>query len=177
MEIKKTEIEGLYELFPDIFEDDRGFFFESFNQEKFNEVIPNVSFIQDNQSYSKAKVLRGLHFQNQPFGQGKLVRVVSGRVLDVVVDLRRDSSTYGKHYKVLLEGEKNNMLYVPTGFAHGFATLEPSVFSYKCTNTYNKKSEGGILWNDPDLNIDWEVKNPIVSEKDQVLGLFKDLLS
>ena len=175
MEIKETGIEGLIELQPRIFEDERGFFFESFSQESFNKIVPNTVFLQDNQSYSIANVLRGLHFQNEPFTQGKLVRVVTGKVLDVAVDLRKDSPTYGQHYKVILDASKNNMFYVPEGFAHGFATLEPSIFSYKCTNTYNKESEGGLLWNDPELNIDWELKSPIVSDKDQVLGLFKDL--
>jgi len=175
MEIKETGIQGLIELQPRIFEDERGFFFESFSQGKFSEIVPDTVFVQDNQSYSVGNVLRGLHFQNEPFAQGKLVRVITGKVLDVAVDIRKGSPTYGKHYKVILDSKKNNMFYIPEGFAHGFATLEPSIFSYKCTNNYNKESEGGILWNDPDLNIDWELKKPIVSEKDQVLGLFKNL--
>lgn len=175
MEIIQTGIDGLIELQPQIFEDERGFFFETYNQQKFSELIPEISFAQDNQSYSIANVIRGLHFQTAPFAQGKLVRVITGKVVDVAVDLRKESNTFKQHYKVILDSKKNNMLYIPEGFAHGFATLEPSIFSYKCTANYNKSAEGGIRWDDPELNIDWEVKNGVVSEKDQLLGFLKDL--
>jgi dTDP-4-dehydrorhamnose 3,5-epimerase len=120
-------------------------------------------------------VVRGLHFQNAPFAQGKLVRVISGRVLDVAVDIRPDSPTFGKHEIFELRSDINNIAYIPEGFAHGFVALEDSVFSYKCTNVYDKASESGILWSDPDLGIDWGVENPIVSEKDIILPTFKSL--
>jgi dTDP-4-dehydrorhamnose 3,5-epimerase len=159
-------IEGLIEIFPRIFHDDRGFFFESYNQQVFFDNGLTETFLQDNQSFSKKGVVRGLHFQNPPFAQGKLVRVITGKVVDVVVDIRKSSPTYGQHAKFLLESDKSNMLYVPPGFAHGFVALEDSIFSYKCTNLYNKPAESGILWNDPALNINWDVENPIVSSKD-----------
>jgi dTDP-4-dehydrorhamnose 3,5-epimerase len=175
MEFRKSSIEGLIEIQPQIFGDSRGYFFESYRYDLFKENgIPEV-FIQDNQSFSTKGVLRGLHFQKPPHGQGKLVRVISGKVLDVAVDLRPNSPTYGQHEKVVLDAELNNMFYVPPGFAHGFYTIEDAIFSYKCTNVYNKESEGGILWNDPDLNIDWGVAQPNVSEKDLILSSFKDL--
>lgn len=179
MEFKKTPIEGLIEIFPRVFEDERGLFFESFQEKAFKENGINVDFVQDNQSFSTKGVLRGLHFQRAPYAQGKLVRVISGRVLDVAVDLRENSPTFGQHYDVILDGEKNNMLYVPEGFAHGFVALEPSVFFYKCTNYYHKASEGGIIWNDKTLNINWGYENPLVSEKDhelQSLEEFKNSL-
>jgi dTDP-4-dehydrorhamnose 3,5-epimerase len=175
MEFRKSSIEGLIEIQPKIFGDSRGYFFESYRYDLFKaNGIPEV-FIQDNQSFSTKGVLRGLHYQKAPFGQGKLVRVISGKVLDVAVDLRPNSPTYGQHEKVVLDAELNNMFYVPPGFAHGFYTIEDAIFSYKCTNVYNKESEGGILWNDPYLNIDWGVSEPNVSEKDLVLSSFKEL--
>jgi len=175
MEFRKSSIEGLIEIQPQIFGDSRGYFFESYRYDLFKENgIPEV-FIQDNQSFSTKGVLRGLHFQKPPHGQGKLVRVISGKVLDVAVDLRPNSPTYGQYEKVVLDAELKNMFYVPPGFAHGFYTIEDAIFSYKCTNVYNKESEGGILWNDPDLNIDWGVSQPNVSEKDLILSSFKDL--
>ncbi|MCP4520916.1 MAG: dTDP-4-dehydrorhamnose 3,5-epimerase [Cytophagales bacterium] len=180
MEFKQTPIEGVWEIFPRIFEDSRGFFFESFKQEVFEKYVPNTVFTQDNQSYSSKGVLRGLHFQHAPYAQGKLVRVISGKVLDVVVDLRKDSATFGKHHKVILDGEKNNMMYVPGEFAHGFYTLEDAVFSYKCTNHYNKESESGILWDDSALDIDWGIEeglSPIVSEKDLLLKSFEEVMT
>lgn len=175
MEFKKLALSGLVEITPRIFHDERGLFFETFNNKVFKENGLNVDFLQDNQSFSKKGVVRGLHFQNAPYAQGKLVRVISGMVLDVVVDIRKDSATYGQHLKVVLDASRNNMLYVPEGFAHGFTALEDTVFVYKCTNIYNKEAESGILWNDPVLNIDWEMEEPIVSEKDQYLPLFTDL--
>ena len=169
MKIIKTPIEGLVEIVPNVFKDERGYFFESFHEQKIAEAVGNVRFVQDNQSFSTKGVLRGLHFQLPPYAQGKLVRVVTGKVLDVAVDLRQNSPTFGHHYKCHLDAEQNNMLYVPEGFAHGFVVLEDAVFFYKCTNYYNKASESGIIWNDPALNIDWGVSNPIVSSKDQEL--------
>ncbi|MCF0074778.1 dTDP-4-dehydrorhamnose 3,5-epimerase [Dyadobacter sp. CY261] len=175
MQIKETSIAGLVEILPRVFEDDRGMFFESYNVEAFIKLGLPVNFVQDNQSFSKKGVVRGLHFQNAPFGQGKLVRVISGKVLDVAVDIRPDSPTFGKHEVFELSGERNNMAYIPEGFAHGFVALEDSIFSYKCTNLYSKESESGILWNDPDLNIDWGISDPIVSKKDLILPTFRSL--
>jgi len=175
MQIRETSIAGLVEIFPRVFQDDRGFFFESYNEEVFRNLGLPTHFVQDNQSFSIKGVVRGLHFQNAPFAQGKLVRVISGRVLDVAVDIRPDSPTFGKHEVFELRSDTNNMAYIPEGFAHGFVALEDSVFSYKCTNVYNKGAESGLLWNDPDLGIDWGVENPIVSEKDIILPTFKAL--
>jgi dTDP-4-dehydrorhamnose 3,5-epimerase len=134
-----------------------------------------VHFVQDNQSFSVKGVLRGLHFQKAPYAQGKLVRVLVGKVLDIAVDLREDSPTFGKYESFLLDAAQQNMAYIPEGFAHGFVALEDSVFSYKCTNTYHKASESGLIWNDPDLNIDWGIANPIVSSKDQELVRMQEL--
>ena len=168
MEITKTTIEGLIILQPKVFKDERGYFLETFNEKVWNNHFENpLKFVQDNESLSKKHVLRGLHFQCPPFAQGKLVRVTQGAVIDVAVDLREDSPTYGKHIKVLLNDSNHKQFYIPPGFAHGFVALEENTrFAYKCTNFYNQKSEGAILWNDPDLGIDWEVLNPLVSEKD-----------
>ncbi len=174
MEFIETGIEGVWEIVPRVFGDKRGYFLETFKQSEFEEYIPNVSFVQDNQSFSTAGVLRGLHFQKGEHAQGKLVRVLSGKVLDVAVDLRDGSPTFGQHVKVVLDAERHNMLYVPEGFAHGFYTIEDATFSYKCTNYYNKESEGGLLWNDADLAIDWGAENPLVSEKDEQLGSLAD---
>ena len=176
MEVRETFIEGLVEIYPRIFKDERGFFLETYNKEAFERAGIKTVFIQDNQSYSTKGVLRGLHFQKEPFAQAKLVSVISGRVLDVAVDLRKNSPTYGKHVTVVLEAEKRNMLLVPEGFAHGFVALEDSVFSYKCSNVYHKESESGIIWNDKDLNIKWGFDNPLVSDKDIILPTFKDLI-
>ncbi|MFY7912794.1 MAG: dTDP-4-dehydrorhamnose 3,5-epimerase [Emticicia sp.] len=184
MEFRKTSIAGLIEIFPKIFGDTRGHFFESYRQDIFAQNDIPYQFVQDNQSFSTAGVLRGLHFQNEPFAQGKLVRVITGKVIDIAVDIRPESPTFGKYEKFILDAKLQNMVYIPEGFAHGFAALEDSIFSYKCTNNYNKASEGGIIWNDPDLNIDWGIKNPNVSEKDLELPTFyefskkiKELLS
>lgn len=174
MEFRQTSIEGLIEVFPRVFNDDRGYFFESYQYEAFKQNgIPEV-FVQDNQSFSTKGVLRGLHLQHAPHAQGKLVRVISGTVLDVAVDVRDGSPTFGKHETFLLSSEKQNMVYVPPGFAHGFVTLEDAVFSYKCTNLYDKASESGIIWNDHELNIDWGIENPNVSEKDEQLPTFQE---
>jgi len=175
MEIISTGFEGLYLIQPKIFYDDRGYFFESYHKEKLAAAGIISEFVQDNQSLSDKNVLRGLHFQNPPFAQGKLVRIITGSVLDLVVDIRKESKTYGKHYKVELNEENKTMLWIPQGFAHGFLTLrDNTIFAYKCTNYYNKNSEGCILWNDADLNIDWEVENPIISAKDLVGSKFRE---
>lgn len=175
MQVRETAIDGLIELIPRVFEDERGYFFESYNKSLFASLGLPMDFVQDNQSFSVKGVLRGLHMQNEPFAQGKLVRVISGQVLDVAVDLRANSPTFGRYETFLLDAKLANMAYIPEGFGHGFVALEDSVFSYKCTNVYNKQAESGILWNDPDLNIDWGISDPIVSEKDQELKLLRDL--
>lgn len=177
MEFRKTSIEGLIEIYPKIFGDARGHFFESYREDLFAQNGIPSRFVQDNQSFSTAGVLRGLHFQHEPFAQGKLVRVVVGKVIDVAVDIRPDSPTFGKYERFILDASLQNMVYIPEGFAHGFAALEDSIFSYKCTNNYNKASEGGIIWNDTELNIDWKIENPNVSEKDLELPTFKELFS
>ncbi|MDR0971779.1 MAG: dTDP-4-dehydrorhamnose 3,5-epimerase [Bacteroidales bacterium] len=178
MKIIETKIEGLFVIEPDVFKDERGYFFEVYNQERFFNKGMNMIFVQDNESKSKNNVLRGLHFQKPPFAQGKLVRVMQGRVLDVAVDLRKNSSTYGKYHAVELDAITKNMFYIPEGFAHGFLTLEDdTIFSYKCTNYYNKESEGSLLWNDETINIDWNTINPTISEKDKNAPLFKDFIS
>ena len=173
VEIRKTSIEGLVEIFPKYFEDDRGLFFESYNLKTFESLGLPTNFVQDNQSFSHKGVVRGLHFQVAPYAQGKLVRVISGRVLDVAVDLRPDSKTFLQYEVFELDGKRHNMAYIPEGFAHGFAAIEDSIFSYKCTNLYDKASERGIRWDDEQLNIDWGVANPIVSEKDKLLPTLK----
>ncbi len=166
-EIKITPISGVVEIFPRIFPDNRGYFFESFRQDWLEKLGISENWVQDNQSFSQKGTVRGLHFQNAPFAQAKLVRVISGKVLDVALDLRKDSPTFGQFYSTILDSEKNNLLYIPAGFGHGFSVLEDAVFVYKCSNYYHKASEGGILWSDPSLGIDWMVDEPIISEKDQ----------
>ncbi|UJP65791.1 dTDP-4-dehydrorhamnose 3,5-epimerase [Mongoliitalea daihaiensis] len=168
MKIIQTPIGGLFEIYPQVFEDNRGYFLESFKEKAFVEAGIDRKWVQENQSYSKAGTVRGLHFQKAPFAQAKLVRVITGKVLDVAVDLRKDSSTFGKTFTQVLDATLHNMVYIPEGFAHGFSVLEDAVFSYKCTEYYNKESEGGILWNDPALMIDWKVSEPILSEKDKL---------
>lgn len=177
MEVKYFDIEGLIEIIPKKFEDERGHFFESYNQNEFKKTGINDNFIQDNQSFSKKGVIRGLHLQKPPFEQAKLVRVLSGKVLDIAVDIRNDSKTYGKYLMVELSSEKNNMFYIPKGFAHGFVSLEDSIFSYKCSNSYNKESEVSINPLDTDLNIDWKIDNPIISEKDLIGLSLKDFIT
>jgi len=177
MEIIDTGFEGLIAVEPDIYTDARGNFFESYHLAKFKELGISEEFIQDNQSYSDKHVLRGLHFQKAPFEQGKLVRVVTGRAIDIALDIRRDSKTFGQYFKYELDSVKNNFLYIPGGFAHGFLSLEKTIFFYKCTEFYDKQSEVGILWDDKDLKIDWGVKNPLVSEKDQKLPTFQEFLN
>ena len=178
MEIIKTSIQDLVVIKPRVFEDDRGYFFESYNHGNFSKEGLDLRFVQDNESKSQKGVLRGLHFQKPPFAQGKLVRVIRGAVLDVAVDLRKGSPTYGKWESVELTADNKEMYWVPPGFAHGFVTLEEdTIFAYKCTNVYDKDSEGSIQWNDADLNIDWGVENPILSDKDKVGPAFKHFLS
>ena len=178
MEVIKTAIDGVLIIEPRIFRDARGYFFESFSQREFEEKVGPINFVQDNESMSSYGVMRGLHFQKPPFAQGKLVRVVKGSVMDVAVDLRKGSPTYGQWESVVLTESNKFMYWIPEGFAHGFVCLEDhSVFTYKCTNVYNKASEGSIYWNDPDLNIDWGIDNPILSEKDKVAPLFKDFVT
>lgn len=167
-ELRSTPISGLIEIFPKVFPDSRGYFFESFRQDWLQGQSINENWVQDNQSFSQKGTVRGLHFQHAPFAQAKLVRVISGKVLDVVVDLRKGSPTFGNHFSTVLDSERNNLLYVPVGFGHGFSVLEDAVFVYKCSNYYNKPAEGGILWNDPKLGIDWRVEEPIISDKDKV---------
>ncbi len=178
MQFSKTSFEGLWVIQPKAFEDERGYFYESYNQVSFNEYCPPVTFLQDNHSQSKINVLRGLHLQNPPFAQIKLIRVVKGAVLDVAIDLRKKSNSFGKYFKIELSEKNKTMLWIPEGFAHGFLTLqEHTEFLYKCSNIYHKASELCIRWNDPDLNIDWGIKNPLVSEKDSKGIAFKDLVS
>lgn len=178
MEINKTPIDGLLVIKPSVFKDTRGYFFEPYNKQRFFDAGITHEFVQDNQSYSHLGALRGLHFQAPPFEQGKLVRVITGAVLDVVVDIRKTSATYGQHYAVELTEENMLQFWIPPGFAHGFATLKDNtIFEYKCTNFYNKASEGGIIWNDPTLKINWGLQNPIVSDKDQLLKPINQLIS
>ena len=178
MDIKSTPIEGLLIIEPQVFTDPRGYFYESYNKEKFVASGINIEFVQDNQSLSQKGIIRGLHFQAPPFDQGKLVRVIQGAVLDVAVDIRKNSPTYGQNFSIELSSQNRTMFYIPPGFAHGFETLEDNtIFLYKCTDVYNKQSEGGLLWNDAELGIKWQNSNPLISEKDKILPLFKDLVS
>ena len=169
MVLTKCNIDGLLIIEPRVFEDSRGVFYETFNQLKFKEMAGiNLAFVQDNESISKQNVLRGLHFQNPPFAQGKLVRVVSGKAFDVAVDIRKNSPTYGQYEMIELSSENKKQFWIPPGFAHGFVALEENtIFNYKCSNYYSPVSERTIQWNDPILNINWGVDSPIISEKDQ----------
>lgn len=172
MKIEKTFIKDLVVIEPTVFGDERGYFFESYSKTKFEGLGIYIDFVQDNQSFSKKGTLRGLHYQNPPFAQTKLVRVLEGEIIDVAVDLRKDSPTYGKAYSILLSAENKRQLLVPQGFAHGFSVIsETASVMYKCDQFYNKESEGGIKYNDPSLNIDWgmDLEQAIVSEKDQIL--------
>ena len=178
MEIIETHIKGLFIIKPRVFEDTRGYFFESYNETAFHKAGITSFFRQDNQSLSQAGVLRGLHFQAPPFAQGKLVRVINGAVLDIAVDIRKKSPTYGQHVAIELTEENKIMFYIPEGFAHGFLTLKDNtIFSYKCTNLYQKESEGTVLWNDLDLKINWNIDNPILSDKDNLGTRFNEFLS
>ena len=177
MKFIKTEIQDLYVIEPSVFEDERGYFLESFNLEKFQENIGPVKFVQDNESKSSKGVLRGLHFQKPPFNQAKLVRCIAGRVLDVAVDIRKGSPTYGKHVAIELSGENKRQLFVPKGFAHGFSVLSDSaIFAYKIDNRYAPEYDSGIKYNDKDLNINWGLteEEVLLSGKDKNLAFFKD---
>lgn len=168
MKVIETGFPGLFELEPRVFEDARGYFYESYSKSQFEQIGVREAFVQDNQSLSQKNVVRGLHFQAPPYAQGKLVRVITGSVLDIALDIRKGSPTYGKYHSVHLTEDNKKLFWIPAGFAHGFCTLEDNtIFAYKCTDVYNKPSEGCILWNDSQLGIDWEITNPIVSEKDQ----------
>ena len=178
MKVTNTPINDLLIIQPNIFQDSRGYFFESFNEKKFNDATGlNVHFVQDNQAFSAYGVLRGLHYQLLPHSQAKLVSVINGKVLDVAVDVRKNSSTYGQHFSIELSAENKTQLFVPRGFAHGYVVLsETAEFFYKCDNYYNKESEGGIAYNDPSLKIDWQIDlaKAIVSDKDKLNPLFVD---
>ena len=180
MKLKETNISGLLVIEPDVFHDGRGCFFESFSARKFEELTGlKVDFVQDNESHSVYGTVRGLHFQTGTHAQAKLVRVVSGRVLDVAVDLREDSPTFGRHFSIELSGENRLQMFVPKGFAHGFSVLsETAVFQYKCDSYYAPQAEGALMWNDPDLAIDWNipVEDVLVSEKDSRNKTFKEYL-
>lgn len=178
IEVVETNIEGVIIIEPRIFKDDRGYFFESFSQREFEEKVCKTTFVQDNESKSGYGVLRGLHFQKPPFAQSKLVRVIKGAVLDVAVDIRKGSPTFGQYVSVELTGDNHRQFFIPRGFAHGFSVLsEEVIFQYKCDNFYSPQSEGAIAWNDPDLNIDWRipVEEVILSEKDSKHPKLKDL--
>jgi dTDP-4-dehydrorhamnose 3,5-epimerase len=178
MNIIDTEIQGVFIIEPKVFGDTRGYFFESFSKKEFDSKIGPVEFVQDNESKSCYGVVRGLHFQKPPHAQAKLVRVVKGKVLDVAVDLRKDSPTYGKHVAVELSEDNHRQVFIPKGFAHGFSVLsEEAVFQYKCDDYYAPETEGAVAWNDPDLNIDWRVPADmmILSEKDKRHPELKDL--
>jgi dTDP-4-dehydrorhamnose 3,5-epimerase len=178
MEVIKAPLKGVVVIKPRVFEDPRGYFFESYNRIAFEKAGLTMDFVQDNQSLSQKGVLRGLHFQNNPHAQGKLVRVITGAVLDVAVDIRKNSPTYGKWFSEKLTAENKWMMYIPEGFAHGFLTLEDNtIFSYKCTNFYNKEAEDSLLWNDPDLGIDWGVTDALLSEKDKQAKRLRDYSS
>jgi dTDP-4-dehydrorhamnose 3,5-epimerase len=179
MKAIETKLKGCFILDPTVFKDPRGYFFESFNQNKFSELIgQEIKFVQDNESFSSKGVLRGLHFQSGDYAQAKLVRVVKGTVLDVVVDMRKESSTFSKHFSIELSEENKRQLFVPRGFAHGFIVLsETAIFSYKCDNFYDKASEKGLRYDDPLLGIDWRLpaKEFIISEKDLVLPTLSNI--
>mgnify|MGYP002438741864 FL=1 len=180
MEIIKTNIEGVIIIEPRIFKDDRGYFFESFSQREFEEKVCKTTFVQDNESKSSYGVLRGLHFQKPPFAQSKLVRVIKGAVLDVAVDIRKGSPTFGQYVSVELTGDNHRQFFIPRGFAHGFSVLsEEVIFQYKCDNLYAPQYEGAIAWDDPDLNIDWRIpiEEVVLSEKDSKHPKLKDLQS
>ena len=180
MKLIKTKIPGLIILEPYIYSDPRGYFFESYNKSKFDHFFGDINFIQDNESKSKKGVLRGFHFQRPPYDQAKLVRCIQGEVLDIALDLRKKSKTYGKYEKVILSGDKKNQFFIPKGFAHAFLVLSKSaIFSYKVDNVYVPEFESGVIWNDPNLSIDWgfDEIDLIISDKDKSLELFSELKS
>lgn len=180
MNVIPTSIPEVVIIEPRIFGDERGYFFESFSQKEFDQKVRPIRFVQDNESFSKYGVLRGLHFQKGEHAQSKLIRVVQGKVIDIAVDIRKGSATYGKYVSVELSDETHRQLFIPRGFAHGFAVLsETAIFQYKCDNFYNKESEGALLWNDKTLNIDWQIpsEKAILSEKDLHNSSFEDFES
>lgn len=167
MTVRNTQIPGLVVIDLRVFSDSRGQFHESYNKTRFDELVSPTDFVQDNISVSAKGVLRGLHFQNPPCAQAKLVSVLKGAVLDIAVDLRKSSSTYGQHHKEVISAENAKQMLIPRGFAHGFLALESdTIFSYKCDGNYSSQHEGSLLWNDPDLKIDWGIRSPLLSEKD-----------
>ena len=177
MKFAKTSIEGIVIIDPNVFGDNRGYFLESYNEKEFKEVIGKVSFVQDNESKSSKGVLRGLHFQKSPFAQAKLVRCIEGKVLDVVVDIRKNSKTYGQYFTTELSGENKKQVFIPRGFAHGFLVLSDSaIFAYKVDNTYAPEHDAGIRWNDPIVNIQWSLSESevLVSDKDAQLPFFNE---
>lgn len=175
MQFEESFIKGVFKITPRKFEDERGFFFESFNQKEFDQYVPGIDFVQDNHSFSHKNVLRGLHFQKMPYSQGKLVRVIKGKVLDIVVDINPDSPTYGQYDSFVLDDDTFEMVWLPNTMAHGFLVLEEAIFVYKCSASYHVESESGIVWNDPTLNIDWGIDNPIISGKDAILPTFENI--
>lgn len=178
MEINTCDIEGLLIIQPKVWSDDRGYFFESYRKDMFQKMGLDIDLVQDNQSLSQRGTIRGLHFQREPYAQAKLVRVIQGRVLDVALDIRKGSKTYGQYYCIELSAENQTQFFIPAGFAHGFSTLEDnSIFAYKCSNYYDKSSEGGVRFDDPALAIDWRVEGKYVSEKDRELPLFQEFSS
>jgi len=175
MKVTKTSIEGLLIIEPRIFNDDRGYFYESYNKSKFTEAGVDVEFVQDNQSFSQKGAVRGLHGQANPFAQSKLVRVIKGSVIDVALDIRKGSPTYGQHFSIELSEENKLQFWIPAGFLHGFSVLEDdTIFTYKVNNYYDKASEIGVIWNDPNLNIDWVISHgeALLSPKDELLPAF-----
>jgi dTDP-4-dehydrorhamnose 3,5-epimerase len=176
MEVKKTDITGLLIIEPDVFGDERGFFMETYHKKRYAEAGLPADFVQDNLSLSQKGVLRGLHYQAPPFGQGKLISVLRGRVLDVAVDIRFGSPTFGKHGAIELSAENKKQFFIPEGFAHGFLVLEDdTLFSYKCTNVYSKEHDRGLRWNDPALGIEWGTEDPILSEKDALQPFLSEI--
>ena len=177
MAFHQTEIQDVIIFEPRVFEDSRGYFFESYNEKTFNDNGIKAHFVQDNQSFSKMGTVRGLHFQKGEFAQAKLVRVIRGKVIDVAVDLRPNSPTFGKHVAVELSEDNQKQLFIPRGFAHGFSVLSTeAIFSYKCDNFYNQNADGGLFFADTELAINWQVDHPIVSEKDLALPTFSEYL-
>jgi dTDP-4-dehydrorhamnose 3,5-epimerase len=175
MNIKEVKIQGILIIEPDVFKDERGFFLETWNKERYEKIGIQYSFVQDNISFSKKGILRGLHFQ-YPQPQGKLIQVLSGQVIDIAVDIRIGSPTYGQWHSEILSNVNLRQMYAPPGFAHGYCVMsESAIFSYKCTDFYNPNTERGIIWNDPDLNINWPIEEPVLSPKDAKYPMLKDL--
>jgi dTDP-4-dehydrorhamnose 3,5-epimerase len=178
MQVSTTSLKGLLVIQPTVFSDARGYFYEPYNKKKFIEIGIPDNFVQDNQSCSQKGVIRGLHFQNPPSAQSKLLRVIQGSIWDVAVDIRKSSPTYGKFFSIELSAENKTVFYVPAGFAHGFVTLEDNtILFYKCSDYYNKEAEGSVLWNDSDIGIPWKITDPILSEKDRNAPRLKEFNS